>query len=64
MRYLKRQPPPESLKLEPYTVDEIDEHEDSFRIWATVSAIKDEAQLAVRDAYDRGYADGVYDRGD
>jgi len=64
MKYLNRRPKPEYLKHEPYSIEELDNHEDSFRIWATISAIKDEAQEAVRDAYDRGYADGVYDRGD
>jgi hypothetical protein len=60
MKYLNRKPPVQSLSYKPYTVDELDEHLDSYRLWATVSEIKREAQEAVRDAYDRGYTDGKF----
>ena len=64
MKYLNRQPPPEAFRYTPYTLEEINGHLDIYKIWATIIAIKQEAQEAVREAYDRGYHDGVYDRGD
>lgn len=61
-KYLTSKPSTESHKANPYTIEEMDAHENSSRIWATVTAIKVEAQEAVRGAYDNGYRDGLYDR--
>lgn len=61
-KYLKRQPPPMSLTSQPYSLEELDEHPNSNRIWATIMAIKEEADEYVQRAYDSGYADGLYDR--
>lgn len=62
MKYLNRQPKPGHHKFQPYTVEQIDKHVDSERIWSTIQAIKLEAQEAVREAYHKGYADGKFDR--
>lgn len=62
-RYLKINPHVSSYKVDPYSPEEIDAQDNAGRIWATIMAIKMEAQQAVRDAYDRGYADGKFDRG-
>jgi len=62
MKYLNRQPKPDYLKYEPYSIEEIDNHENSERIWSTLMAIRAEAQEQIRRAYDNGYADGKFDR--
>jgi hypothetical protein len=51
-----------SLTSQPYSLEELDEHPDSHRIWATIMAIKEEADEYVQRAYDSGYSDGLYDR--
>jgi hypothetical protein len=61
MRLLDRAPKSAILR-EPYTPEEIDEHEHSGRIWATIMECRREAQELVRAAYDRGYWDGKTDR--
>ena len=61
-KYLKRQPPVSAFKSEPYSLEELDEHPNSNRIWATIMAIKEEADEYVQRAYDNGYSDGLYDR--
>lgn len=61
MRLLDRVPKSAILR-EPYTVEEIEDHEHSGRIWATIMECRREAQELVRAAYDRGYWDGKHDR--
>lgn len=62
-KYLSTKPHLSSYKTEPYSPEEIDAQDNADRIWSTIAAIRMEAQEAVRDAYDRGYADGKFDRG-
>ena len=51
----------------PFTAEEIDHHEDSKRIWATVAQCKREAQEACQSAWGDGYWKGLhanrYDKG-
>ena len=44
----------EALKGRPYTKEEIDNHEDSNRIWATVSKCKQEANDLGREMWSKG----------
>jgi len=37
---LRASPPPMTSNIQPYTIEEIDDHEDSNRIWATLLAIR------------------------
>lgn len=46
----------------PYTPKEIDAHEYSKRIWATIAECKREAQELSRKTWDEGYWAGVHDR--
>lgn len=48
-------PPYQALVEEPMTVDEIDQHEDSGKIWATILKAKKEFW---EDGYRAGYEDG------
>jgi hypothetical protein len=47
-----------ALKGEPYSPQEIDEHEYAERIWATIEQCKQESMVAVKEGYDIGYALG------
>ena len=51
-------PPPPAYRADPYTVNEIDAHPDSARIWATIIAMRFAHEQANAREYDRGYADG------
>lgn len=51
-----------ALRVEPYTAEEIENHEYSERIWATVAECKREAQEACRNAWSNGYWAGRHDR--
>lgn len=53
---------PEALRGTPYTPEEINNHEDSKRIWATIAECKREAQEACRNAWSNGYWAGRHDR--
>lgn len=44
----------EALKGKPYTAQEIDNHEDSKRIWATISKCKQEANELGREMWSKG----------
>ena len=46
-----------ALNGEPYTADEINNHDNAARIWATIAQCKEEAQ----DAYKKGYGDALWD---
>lgn len=46
----------------PYTPEEIDKHEYSERIWATVVECQRKAQEECQKAWDNGYWAGVHDR--
>lgn len=46
-----------ALKGKPYSPQEIDAHECSDRIWATIAQCKQEADMAVREAWEKGYRD-------
>ena len=50
------------IKAEPYTSEEIDNHEYADRIWATIAQCKREAQDACEKAWSDGYWAGVHDR--
>ena len=45
-----------ALNGEPYTADEINNHDDANRIWATIAQCKEEAG----DAYRKGFGDGLW----
>jgi len=60
MRLLDCAPKSAILRV-PYTAEEIDSHEHSGRIWATIVECKREAQELVRAAYERGYWNGKQD---
>lgn len=51
--------PPAALVAEPMTVAEIDAHPDCIRLWATILALRAEAQKMADEAEDRGYKEGV-----
>ena len=51
-----------AIKGTPYTPEEIDEHENAGRIWATIAECKREAQETGRQLWDDGYWAGVHDR--
>lgn len=46
----------------PYTLEEINAHEDKDRIWATIAECQREAQDAFREIWDRGYWAGKHDK--
>jgi hypothetical protein len=51
-------PPPPAYRADPYTVDEIDAHPDSARIWATIIAMRFAHEQAKDEAYEQGVKDG------
>lgn len=60
IKYLNCNVAPQAYKSKPLTVEEIDEHTDSGRIWATILAIRLEAQQECRTAYERGFSGEPY----
>jgi hypothetical protein len=57
-RYLEAVPSTKAYTTTPMTPEEIDVQPNADAIWATILAIRLEAQSAARDAYDRGFQDG------
>jgi len=57
-RYLKIDPHTESYKCEPYAPEEIDDLPNKGRVWATILAIRLEAQEACNRARELGYQEG------
>ena len=51
-----------ALKGQPYTVEEIDQHENASRIWATIAQCYREAQEEGRKLWGDGYWAGISDR--
>lgn len=49
-------PPAVAYGAEPYSVAEIDAHPDAARIWATIRAVRAEAEELCDDAYNEGLA--------
>lgn len=47
--------PPAALAVEPMSIDEIDRHPDSARIWATIKVLRDEAAREKELAWNEGY---------
>lgn len=47
-----------ALKGNPYTPQEIDEHECAERIWATIEQCRQESFIAVKEGYEIGRAFG------
>ena len=47
-----------ALNGNPYTPQEIDEHECAERIWATIEQCRKESFVAVEEGYNIGYAHG------
>ena len=47
-----------ALKGNPYTAQEIDEHECAERIWATIEQCRQESLAAATASYEIGYAFG------
>ena len=56
--YLKRSPKVTYLKVKPYTPEEIDALPNADRVWATIMAIREEAEVACNRARELGYAEG------
>lgn len=46
--------PPHALTAQPLSVEEIDGHPDAIRIWATIHAIREEAEKIYEEAFDAG----------
>lgn len=57
VKYLEAKHPPQAFNYTPYTLEQINGHLDSYKIWATILAIKAECQQECRKAYDRGFRD-------
>ncbi len=55
---LGRTPPSDYIKHQPYTLEEIDTHSDSKRLWATLVSIAQEYERLIDDSYDYGFKDG------
>lgn len=53
------QPPAAALAAEPFTLLEIDAHPDANRIWATILALRAEAEPLIASAYTDGMNDAV-----
>ncbi len=51
-------PPPEALSARPYDVLEIDAHPDRARLWATIIALRAEAEALAAREHDEGYRAG------
>jgi hypothetical protein len=52
-------PPATAYGARAFTVEEIDAHPDRDRIWATIMAMRGEAEDAKAEAYDAGHTDGM-----
>lgn len=51
-------PPATAYGAKPLTVEEIDAHPDRDRIWATIMALREEADMEVQRSYDEGFETG------
>lgn len=54
-------PPASAYGAEPFTAAELDAHPDRDRIWATIRAMRADAEAAVEGVYDAGFKDGRND---
>lgn len=50
-------PVPSAFRVDPLTVEEIDAHPDSARLWATIHALREEHENVVDEAYEQGKRD-------
>lgn len=50
--------PVAAYKAEPFSVAELDAHQDAARVWATVRAMRAEFEIALAEAHEQGLSSG------